>query len=111
VVEVHSYMIELFILECFFFNAYIYDMGKIMKLGYTFVTIGSPKFLAAIFRPNKYYFRPKYYSVENLHVKFNGAVKIRVQCFLNELFSCGKNISAEILFGRNVYFLTDSVKN
>ena len=86
-------------------------MGKIMKLGYTFVTIGSPKFLAAIFRPNKYYFRPKYYSAENLHVKFNGAVKIRVQCFLNELFSRGKNISAEILFGRNVYFLTDSVKN
>jgi hypothetical protein len=85
--------------------------GKIMKLGNTFVTIGSPKFLAAIFRPNKYYFRPKYYSAENLHVKFNGAVKIRVQCFLNELFSRGKNISAEILFGRNVYFLTDSVKN
>ena len=73
-------------------NLYV---GKIMKLGYTFVTIGSPKFLAAIFRPNKYYFRPKYYSAENLHVKFNGAVKIRVQCFLNELFSRGKNISAE----------------
>jgi hypothetical protein len=70
-------------------------MGKIMKLGNTFVTIGSPKFLAAIFRPNKYYFRPKYYSAENLHVKFNGAVKIRVQCFLNELFSRGNNISAE----------------
>jgi hypothetical protein len=86
-------------------------MGKIMNLGNTFVTIGSPKFLAAIFRPNKYYFRPKYYSAENFHVKFNGAVKIRVQCFLNELFSRGKNISAEILFGRNVYFLTDSVKN
>jgi hypothetical protein len=43
-------------------------------------------------------------SAENFHVKFNGALKIRVQCFLDELFSRGKNISAEILFGRNVYF-------
>jgi hypothetical protein len=66
-----------------------------MKLGNTFVTIGSPKFLAAIFRPNKCYFRPKYFSAENFHVKFNGAIKIRVQCFFNELFSHGKNISAE----------------
>jgi hypothetical protein len=27
--------------------------GKIMKLGNTFVTIGSPKFLEVIFRPKK----------------------------------------------------------
>jgi hypothetical protein len=78
--------------------------SKIMKMGYTFVTIGSPKFLAAIFRPNKYYFRPKYYSAENLHVKFNGAVKIRVQCFLNELFSRGKNISAEYFSAETFIF-------
>jgi len=55
-----------------------------MKMGNTFVTIGSPKFLAAFFRPK-----------ENLHVKFNGALKICVQCFSGELFSCDKNILAE----------------
>jgi hypothetical protein len=49
-------------------------------------------------------FSAEIFSAENLHVKFNGALEIRVQCFLDELFSRGKHISAEILFGRNVYF-------
>ena len=34
-------------------------------------------------------------SVENFHVKFNGALEIHVQRFLDELFSRGKHISAE----------------
>jgi hypothetical protein len=68
-----------------------------MNLGNTFVTIGSPKFLVTIFRM-------KPFSVENLHVKFNDALKIHVQCFSDELFSYGKHISAERRFGRNVYF-------
>jgi hypothetical protein len=68
-----------------------------MNLGNTFVTIRSPKFLAASFRRN-------IFSAENSHVKFNGALEIRVQCFPYELFSRGKHISAERLFGRNVYF-------
>jgi hypothetical protein len=75
-----------------------------MNAGNTFVTIGSPKFLAASFRPNKCFFRPKYFLAENFHVKFNGALEIHVQCFLDELFSRGKHISAEILFDRNVYY-------
>ena len=79
-------------------------MGKIMNLGNIFVTIGPPKFLAAIFRPNKCFFRLKYFSAETFRVKFNGALEIRVQCFLDELFSRGKLISAEILFSQNIYF-------
>jgi hypothetical protein len=75
-----------------------------MNLGNTFVTIGSPKFLAANFSPNKCCFRPKYFSAEKFHVKFNGALEIRVQRFLDELFSRGKHISAERIFDRNVYF-------
>jgi hypothetical protein len=75
-----------------------------MNLGNNFVTIGSPKFLATIFWLNKCCFRSKYFSAENFHVKFNGALEIRVQRFLDELFSRGKHISAERLFGRNVYF-------
>jgi hypothetical protein len=78
--------------------------GKIMILGNTFVTIMSPKFLAAIFWLKKCFFWPKSFSAENFHVKFNGALEIRVQCFLDELFSRGKHISAEIIFFRNVYF-------
>ena len=35
------------------------------------------------------------FSTENFHVKFNGALEIRVQRFLDELFSCGKHILAE----------------
>jgi hypothetical protein len=34
-----------------------------MNLGNTFVTIGSPKFLATIFRPNKCFFRPKIFML------------------------------------------------
>ena len=79
-------------------------MGKIMNPVNTFMTIGSPKFLAAIFRPNKCFFRLKSFSAENFHVKFNGALEIRVQCFLDELFSRGKNIFSERLFGLNFYF-------
>ena len=62
-----------------------------MNLGNTFMTIESPKFLAAIFRP-------KSFSAKNFHVKFNGALSILVQCFLDELFSRGKHISAERIF-------------
>jgi hypothetical protein len=49
-----------------------------MYLGNTFVTIGSPKFLAEIFWPNKCFFRPKFFLAENFHVKFNGALEIHV---------------------------------
>ena len=73
-----------------------------MKVGSTFMTIGAQKFLAAIFSAEKMLLG--IFLVENLHVKLNGALKIRVQCFSNELFSCGKHISAERLFGRNFYF-------
>ena len=34
-------------------------------------------------------------SAENFHIKVNGALEIRVQCFLDELFSRGKHILAE----------------
>jgi hypothetical protein len=78
--------------------------GKIMNLDNTFVRIESQKFLEAIFWPNKCFFRSKSFSAKKFHIKFNGALEISVQCFLDELFSRGKHISAEILFDRNVYF-------
>jgi hypothetical protein len=69
-----TYLIH-FKLNCLFFFLYAQIlfcyMGKIMNLGNTFVTIEFPKFLVAIFRPNKCFFRPKYFSAENFHVKFN----------------------------------------
>jgi len=45
------------------------------------------------------------FLAENLHVKLNNALEIRVQYFLDEIFP------AVIIFRRKGLFLTDSVKN
>jgi hypothetical protein len=76
-----------------------------MKMGNTFVTIGSQKFLAAIFRRKNIamnFFGRKF--ARQIEQCRDGTLEIRVQCFSDELFSCGKNISAERLYGRNIYF-------
>jgi hypothetical protein len=71
-----------------------------MNLGNTFVTIGSPKFLTAIFRPNKCFFRPKIFT-SNLTVPS----KFVYNVFWMNYFPVVS------IFRPKHLFLTDSIKN
>jgi len=91
-------------------------LGKIMKLGNTFVRIGSPKFLTTIFRPNSFFFlpkdrlfQPKHYSAEILHVKSNDTLMVpsivMYTIFWMIIFP------AVSIFRLKGLFLTESIKN
>jgi hypothetical protein len=73
-----------------------------MKLGNTFVRIGSPKFLAGIFSAEKMllgiflaetFFSRKF--ARQIERCLDDTLEIHVQYFSDEFFSCGKHISAE----------------
>jgi hypothetical protein len=88
-----------------------------MKVGYTFVTIGSPTFRKSFFRPNLFFFsaessifRPKTLSAEPLNVKSNDTLtmpSIFVSNFSRRIFFHPvtsfrpKDIPAEIMFRPN----------
>jgi hypothetical protein len=87
-------------------------------VGYTFVTIWSPKFRKTNFRPNyiyfsaeTYIFRPNYCSAENINVKSNGPITGPSICvkkfgrpdnFFSSTFFRPNILSAERLFGRKI---------
>jgi len=75
-------------------------MGKIMNLGNIFMIIRSPTFLAAIFWPNKCFFRPKTFTL-NLMVPS----KFVYNVFWMNFFPVVS------IFRPKCLFLTDSVKN
>jgi hypothetical protein len=96
-----------------------YAEGGITKVGYTFVTIWSPKFRKTNFRPNyiyfsaeTYIFRPNYCSAENINVKSNGPITGPSICvkkfgrpdnFFPSTFFRPNILSAERLFGRIIF--------